>query len=463
MFTFNRAALSALLSALLITPATAEEQDARKLRKAVESAPKAYMLGNYLAGQATIVGPSEISLWVSSGKSSAFRNAVNREIVQAACNAKPLRDMLKLGAVVRFDVRFREETLPFALNESGCLPSGSVALKEVVGTPAEVLASVFRPNLPIELRDGAGIFDVAAEGRNLRFVLQKADGRSAANEVGFAADQLCEAQGSAKFFATGGVFIIEVTMRSGSAKRYSVDSSTCASGGDFKVREVPLPLPALVSPAIIEFGQPRPSVTFSSCTEWKAQLDRNQTNEDWLRSFSLEPIEKGEFESTSEFNQRKASRNPAFANVSFKIDPSELSYDVDRQLLSVGPLINRKTLVSEELGRDTYVGTNAFGVSVNVLRIRSYELNVEFENATAVLPSRLTIPMVPQAAQAIERDGSLHVLGQIVKTASGGGRGAPTINSPLETFRSETTVTINPICVATMVGGTEISWDEPRL
>lgn len=461
MVNIRRSAFLAIASSLLVTPAAAEEKQSKNIRKAVERAPTAYMLGDYLAGGPKVVGPTEVSIWVSPRKSSAFRNAVNGEIAQAACSTTALREMLKHGATLRFDVRFSEQTLPFTLAEAGCQPSAFVPRIAAGSTPAEVLVSVIKPNLPIELRSGAGIFEAVAEGKIVRFVLRKANGASAANEIGSAADELCQAEGAAKFFASGGLFALEVDMRSGSKKRYGINANSCASGQNFKAIEIPMPLPTLASLAIVEFGSDKPSISFSSCNEWRSQINSGQTNEDWLMKYYLEPIKKNEFETTIAFEARQKAASLRYANISFKIHPDELSYDADTRIMHVGPMRNRRTLAADELGRDTYIGTNAFGVSAEVVRIRSVKLTVDFENSTAILPSRVDIPMAPEIAEALESTGSVYVLGEIVKTASGGGRGVPTVSSPIETFTSENIVTINPVCIATMLGEKEVTWEEP--
>jgi len=339
-------------------------------------------------------------------------------------------------------------------------------------TPQKIVASMKR-QLPIELGDGVTISQ--AEIRNetavelnldVAFMPHYLKGKKAEQVSAYMAAKagvtaLCGTSAiKTRYLNNKQVIYLNIPSAKDGPATYKISGVTCSKSLLIPAR-IARPMPELPAPADINYSGKHPSASFNSCSDWESRISVVKPNNTWLLNYSWKPLVKGEFETTEAFNIRQSSQKNAFVNLAIPIDPEGLKYNADDAIMRVN-LRDTATLHRELEISDTYVGTNAFGASIEVERSREKVTAVEFQNPAAVFPSDRYIPMTVEMAKSVKARGVIRVLGAVMKHSETYTRyREPSLDDPRDQAARYNSYLVEPYCVYVMVDGKKIAdWQE---
>lgn len=326
---------------------------------------------------------------------------------------------------------------------------------------ATEIARATQPNLPIRVDTDSEISDVTADGKFLRMNL-KTNGYNPSRHLArsTAVDMLCDSLSLSNFYEKGGAIIISLSLGDGTPKSYRINRLSCANKRRRSI-EIAEVVESLQTPAIVRFDTKRPPTTFANCGEWRSTVNENQTNERWLWNHISPKVEKSEFETTAEFEQRKLQASYPFTNLTVSLNSDDMRYDADKQILIINHVDDEATLDVKTLDVESYLASNAFGVTKNVEQTKATRLVVKFVNPRAIFPARFEVRMDAATAREFKKGIDIAVLGKVLGTNSESWRSAPTLDDPTESIVQDKKVTVLPVCVAIDVTGRQFSdWGE---
>lgn len=318
-----------------------------------------------------------------------------------------------------------------------------------------------KSRLPIRVDTESAISAVTADGNVLRMDLETSGynpSRHMARST--AVDMLCDGPGLSNFYEKGGVIILSYSLGDGTPKNYRINKLTCANKRGRSI-EVAQATEILKQPAIIHFDTKRPPTTFANCREWQSSASKSQTNERWLWSYSSPKLEKGEFETTAEFEQRMLQSSHPFANLTVNLTSEDMRYDADKQVLTINHVDDEATLGVKVLGVDSYYASNAFGVTKNVEQTKAARLIVKFLNPRAIFPARFELRMDAATAREFKKGVQISILGKVLEAKTESWRTKPTLEDPTESIVQDKKATILPVCTVMAASGRLFSgWEE---
>lgn len=197
---------------------------------------------------------------------------------------------------------------------------------------------------------------------------------------------------------------------------------------------------------------------------------------------SLRPLarKRGEFETTADYEgkfapalEKIAAKARAMSDqdrviLAFPIKSSSLSYDADKKQLTIGSTISRYIgllpskwalgaegyipTASKRVGASTYVGSNAFGVKKDVVKIATMDTGVLVPGkAISGWPtefSAITRTMPPNEAMAAKSNMYVIMAGRIQPpfVVSGEAYRGATISAPIESLTKVEALKFDPEC-----------------
>ncbi len=212
---------------------------------------------------------------------------------------------------------------------------------------------------------------------------------------------------------------------------------------------------------LISAGKGKPE-EITSCAAFEQKLGVLQPNAKAVFSFQPpQAPEKSEFETTAAFEERVrayargAAEKAALVYNVIALDKDRMSYDAETETMRIsygpfdfgsGSIGLDRWLISE----DSYIGSNAFGVTRRVEVERYAILKGKLRAPEKVYPVALELKMPASEAKAFkdDRQGRIHVLSRLLKMETGNiSRGTPTIDRPTDYFFNEKIAVLDPLCV----------------
>ena len=338
-------------------------------------------------------------------------------------------------------------------------------------TPQNIVDAL-RRQLPIELEDAVVISqadvksNLAVElsisvGYVPNYLNKKPEQVWASTAAKAATIALCRTGAIASRYLTGHhVIYLDIPSAKQGPARYKITGETCSNKYPRPVA-IAMPMHELLVPAVVKYsGKPLPT-TFNSCDDWEGRLSVVKPNNEWLINYQPPLLVKGEFETTRDYELRQSAQQKVYVNLAIPIDPEGLSYNADNSTMRIS-LREDATLRRVTLVEDSYVGSNAFGATMSVERLREKITAVEFRNPRAVLPNERYISMNIETAKAMKSRGVIRVLGTFLKhTETLNYYIKPSLDDPRDEAATHSNYLVEPHCVAVIVDGKKITdWQE---